>query len=132
VRDLIRSLQARGMTVFLNSHLLSEVEMVCDRVAIVDQGRVVSSGALADLVGGVPELRVSVDRIDQPLLELLRTHGEILHVHEATITLGVSALDVAPTVAAALVGNGYQLFGLVPSRQSLEDVFLSLVHPSGG
>lgn len=45
VRDLIRSLRAQGMTVFLNSHLLSEVEMVCDRVAIVDRGQVVRSGA---------------------------------------------------------------------------------------
>src|SRR5439155_4619668 len=44
VRDLIRSLKARGMTVFLNSHLLSEIEMVCDRVAIVECGRVVRSG----------------------------------------------------------------------------------------
>ena len=50
VRDLIRTLSARGMTVFLNSHLLSEVEMVCDRVAIIDRGRVVRSGRLDDLV----------------------------------------------------------------------------------
>jgi ABC-2 type transport system ATP-binding protein len=50
VRDLIRGLAARGMTVFLNSHLLSEVEMVCDRVAIIDRGRVVRSGRLPDLV----------------------------------------------------------------------------------
>jgi ABC-type multidrug transport system ATPase subunit len=46
VRDLIRGLSARGMTVFLNSHLLSEVEMVCDRVAIIDRGNVVRSGRL--------------------------------------------------------------------------------------
>jgi ABC-2 type transport system ATP-binding protein len=50
VRDLIRGLSARGMSVFLNSHLLSEVEMVCDRVAIVDRGRVVHTGRLDDLV----------------------------------------------------------------------------------
>jgi ABC-2 type transport system ATP-binding protein len=50
VRDLIRSLRERGMTVFLNSHLLSEVEMVCDRVAIIDRGRVVHTGRLDDLV----------------------------------------------------------------------------------
>jgi ABC-2 type transport system ATP-binding protein len=50
VRDLIRGLANRGMTVFLNSHLLSEVEMVCDRVAIIDRGRVVRSGRLSDMV----------------------------------------------------------------------------------
>lgn len=127
VRDLIRSLAAQGMTVFLNSHLLSEVEMVCDRVAIVDRGRVVRSGRLADLIGGVPELRVTVDRIDATVLELVRQHGEILKVTEATITLAVEDPETAPLLADALVRAGYRLYGLVPSHQSLEEVFLSLV-----
>ena len=117
----------RGMTVFLNSHLLSEVEMVCDRVAIVDQGRVVRSGRLTDLIGGVPEIHVTVDRVDPGLLELLAAHGTITRVKEATVTLAVDDLEVAPRLAAALVGGGYRLYGLVPSHQSLEDLFLSLV-----
>ena len=131
VRDLIRALRARGMTVFLNSHLLSEVEMVCDRVAIVDRGRVVRSGRLDDLVGGVLELRITVDRIDPGLLERLSGHGDITGVHECTVTLGVDDLTVAPLVAEELVGAGYRLYGLVPSHQSLEEVFLSLVQSSG-
>jgi ABC-2 type transport system ATP-binding protein len=127
VRDLIRSLRARGMTVFLNSHLLSEVEMVCDRIAIVDRGRVVRSGRLDDLVGGVLELRVTVDRIDPALLELVVAHGDITRVQDCTITLGVADLEGAPALADALVRAGYRLYGLVPSHQSLEDMFLSLV-----
>jgi ABC-2 type transport system ATP-binding protein len=127
VRDLIRSLAARGMTVFLNSHLLSEVEMVCDRVAIVDRGRVVRSGQLQDLIGGVPELRITVDRVDPLLLDMLRQHGELLSVDEATVTLGVSSLDDGAGVADAVVRSGYRLYGLVPMHQSLEEVFLSLV-----
>jgi ABC-2 type transport system ATP-binding protein len=127
VRDLIRSLRERGMTVFLNSHLLSEVEMVCDRVAIVDGGRVVRSGRLTDLIGGVLELRVTVDRIDPGLLDLLALHGSVTQVRDCTATLGVSDLEVAPVLADALVGAGYRLYGLVPSHQSLEDLFLSLV-----
>jgi ABC-2 type transport system ATP-binding protein len=127
VRDLIRSLRERGMTVFLNSHLLSEVEMVCDRVAIVDGGRVVRSGRLNDLIGGVLELRVSVDRVDPGLLDLLAAHGTVNHVQDCTATLGVADLEVAPVLADALVRGGYRLYGLVPSHQSLEDLFLSLV-----
>jgi ABC-2 type transport system ATP-binding protein len=130
VRDLIRSLAARGMTVFLNSHLLSEVEMVCDRVAIVDRGRVVRSGQLQDLIGGVPELRITVDRVDPFLLDMLRQHGELLSVDEATVTLGVSSLDDGAGVADAVVRSGYRLYGLVPMHQSLEEVFLSLVEKS--
>jgi ABC-2 type transport system ATP-binding protein len=127
VRDLIRSLRERGMTVFLNSHLLSEVEMVCDRVAIVDGGRVVRSGRLSDLIGGVLELRVTVDRFDPVLLELLSAHGTVTGVQDCTATLGVSDLEIAPVLADALVRGGYRLYGLVPSHQSLEDLFLSLV-----
>ncbi len=127
VRDLIRTLKAQGMTVFLNSHLLSEVEMVCDRVAIVDRGRVVRSGRLTDLIGGVPELHVTVDRIDPGLFELLAAHGSLTRVQDCTITLGVDDLEVAPRLADALVRGGYRLYGLVPAHQSLEDLFLSLV-----
>ena len=130
VRDLIRSLRERGMTIFLNSHLLSEIELVCDRVAIVDRGRVVRSGRLSDLIGGVAELAVRVDRIDPRLLELLAGCGEVTRVVDCTVTLGVADLEIAPVVADAVVRGGYRVYGLVPSRQSLEDVFVSLVEPT--
>jgi ABC-2 type transport system ATP-binding protein len=129
VRDLIRALRAQGMTVFLNSHLLSEVEMVCDRVAIVDRGRVVRSGRLEELLGGLPELRVTVDRIDAPLLEIMAHHGRVLDAREATVTLGVTEVEVAARLSEALVRGGYCLYAMVPSHQSLEDVFVSLVEP---
>jgi ABC-2 type transport system ATP-binding protein len=127
VRDLIRLLTSRGTTVFLNSHLLSEVELVCDRVAIVDNGRVVRSGRLDDLVGGAAQLRVTLDRIDAGALDLLRSYAAIVDVSDCTVTLSMSALDIAPRVADALVRAGYHLYALTPSHQSLEDVFLSLV-----
>jgi ABC-2 type transport system ATP-binding protein len=130
VRDLIRSLRARGMTVFLNSHLLSEIEMVCDRVAIVDHGRVVRSGQLEELLGGLPELRVTVDRIDEPLLEIMAAHGRVLDVYEATVVLGVEGLEVAARLSEALIRAGYCLYAMVPSHQSLEDLFVSLVEPT--
>ena len=132
VRDLIRSLRERGMTVFLNSHLLSEVEMVCDRVAIVDRGRVVRSGRLQDLLGGLPELRVTVDRVDPQLLELVTVFGKVLDIRDSTLTLGMETLDTAAQLADALVRAGYCLYALVPSHQSLEDVFISLVERSEG
>jgi ABC-2 type transport system ATP-binding protein len=80
VRDLVRGLRAEGIAVLLNSHLLTEIEMVCDRVAIVDRGRVVREGRLADLVGGTSEVRLTLDRVDAELLEALRAHGEVLTV----------------------------------------------------
>src|SRR5919202_5916946 len=60
VREIIRELKQRGTTVFLNSHLLSEVEQVCDRVAVVDHGRVIATGPLAELVGKDSTVRLRV------------------------------------------------------------------------
>ena len=127
VRDLIRSLRAEGATVFLNSHLLSEIEMVCDRVAIVDQGRLVRSGRLGDLIAGAPELQLILDRVDGELRTLLAHHGEVLEADATTLILSVSELEMAPAVAEAVVRAGYRLYGLVPRQQTLEDVFVGLV-----
>jgi ABC-2 type transport system ATP-binding protein len=127
VRDIIRGLRAEGVAVLLNSHLLTEIEMVCDRVAIVDHGRVVREGALADLMGAASEIRLTLDRVDPPLLAALRRHGEPLAVEGATVVLGVPDLEVAPAIAETVVRAGYRLYSLVPVQRSLEDVFVSLV-----
>jgi ABC-2 type transport system ATP-binding protein len=127
VRELVRELAANGVTVFLNSHLLTEVEAVCDRVAIVNQGRVVASGPLDELAGPVAQLRLLLDRVDRDLLALVGRHGEVLRVEGTAVTLAVDTLDVAPDLATVLVGSGYRLFGLVPVQRSLEDIFVDLV-----
>jgi ABC-2 type transport system ATP-binding protein len=127
VRELVRELAAGGVTVFLNSHLLTEVEVVCDRVAILNQGRVVGSGPLDDLAGAVTQLRLLLDRVDADLLTLVRRHGEVARVEGTAVTLDVEDLDVAPDLATVLVGSGYRLYGLVPVQRSLEDVFVDLV-----
>jgi ABC-2 type transport system ATP-binding protein len=132
VRDVIRALRAGGVAVLLNSHLLSEVEMVCDRVAIVDRGRVVRSGRLDELVGGGAEIRVRLDRVDGRALELLAGFGDVVAVEEETVVLAAEGVDPAPELAAALVRAGYDLHALVPVQQSLEDVFVGLVHGSAG
>ena len=127
VRELVRELAAGGVTVFLNSHLLTEVEAVCDRVAIVTRGRVVASGPLDDLAGAVTQLRLLLDRADRELLALLRRHGQVVRVEGTAVTLAVETLDVAPDLARLLVTSGYRLYGLVPVQRSLEDVFVELV-----
>jgi ABC-2 type transport system ATP-binding protein len=127
VRELVRELAAGGVTVFLNSHLLTEVEAVCDRVAIVNQGRVVASGPLDDLAGAVAQLRLLLDRVDRDLLALAGRHGQVVAAEGTTVTLAVETLDAAPDLARELVGAGYRLYGLVPVQRSLEDIFVDLV-----
>jgi len=127
VRLIVRALAGGGVTVFLNSHLLSEVEAVCDRVAVVDRGRVVASGRLGDLVGPVAQLRIAVDRVDRELLSAVAAHGEVTEVEGTTVTLAVDQLDVGPAVAELVIARGYRLYGLIPVTASLEDVFVRLV-----
>jgi ABC-type multidrug transport system ATPase subunit len=111
--------------------------MVCDRVAIVDHGRVVREGSLGEVVGGAPEVRLTVDRADAALLSTLGGHGEVLNVEptdggQVAVVLGISDLEQVPAVARTVVSQGVALYGLVPSRRSLEEVFVSLVEGTEG
>lgn len=141
IRDLIRCLRDAGTAVLLNSHLLSEVELVCDRVAVVDHGRVVRSGRLDELVGPAVHIRLEVDRVDEGLLAALAGHGRatvtgrpvgggVAAGPASEVTLAVADVRVAPAVAEAVVRSGYRLFALVPVQRSLEDVFVDLVRGS--
>jgi ABC-2 type transport system ATP-binding protein len=124
VRAIIRHARDRGSAVFLNSHLLGEVERLCDRVAIVHRGRVVASGALGDLLGeSAVRLRVTGlpdDRRD------LAVFGPLT---EADGWLEIRPLDPAriPDVVATVVALGGRVHAVDPARRSLEDVFLDLV-----
>lgn len=127
VRDLVRGLRDEGAAVVLNSHLLSEVEMVCDRVAIVDRGRVRRAGRLTELVASSPQVHVTLDRVDESAQAALADHGDILDINATTVRLAVTDLSVAPVIAEDLVRAGYRLHALVPARPSLEDIFVDLV-----
>jgi ABC-2 type transport system ATP-binding protein len=130
VRDIIRMLRDQGVTVFLNSHLLGEVEQVCDRLAIVDQGSVVWSGRLAD-IARQSQIRLTVDRVDAGLDTLLARFGAPRRTGDCTYVVEVEDVAIAPGVVSALVQAGYGLYELTPVQRSLEDVFVGLVSNTG-
>ncbi|MBI3970399.1 MAG: ABC transporter ATP-binding protein [Chloroflexi bacterium] len=144
VRDVIRRLRERGITVFLNSHLLSEVEMVCDRVAIIDRGRVVRQGRLAELVAGAYEAEVHLEHPSPALLHALETRWPAVHRPDTAATadtveggatgdntlvvrLAIQDERELPSIAEAIVRGGGRLRALVPRRMSLEDLFVQSV-----
>lgn len=131
VRNLITRLRDEGVTVFLNSHLLSEVELVCDRVAIVNHGRVVRAGALADLLAGEHVLRITVDNATAELVAALRAWGTVERLDARELRIVTSGPEVAPAVAAAVIAQGRQLFALIPEQHSLEEVFLGALGAAG-
>jgi ABC-2 type transport system ATP-binding protein len=126
VRDVIRDLRARGTAVFLNSHLLGEVEATCDRVVFVKQGRTVHELTLADAPASVP-VRMRVDGVTDGLVEALRARGANVRVEGPVIRLDVATDDALPAVARAVVEHGARLFEMRTERKSLEDWFLEVM-----
>lgn len=126
VRDIIRHLKEVGKTVFLNSHLLSEIELVCDRVAIIDHGRVVREGNLDTLLER-RELEIRLDSPTQALVEALRHRYTVLSHDASLITIAIDSQEQIAEVAAMLVGLGARLYGLTARKASLEDLFAQAV-----
>jgi ABC-2 type transport system ATP-binding protein len=126
VRGILRTARDRGAAIFLNSHLLTEVEQVCDRVAIVDHGRVVAEGTL-DEVLGEQETRITVEGLAAPGLAALSTFGEPRIEDAGTLVFTGLASERVPDVVAALVGMGVRVHAVTSGRESLEQRFLELV-----
>lgn len=127
VRDIIVHLRQAGTTVFLNSHLLSEAERVCDRVAIINQGKVVRQGTLANLLSGDLEVELRL-RVEKPeVLEALRRLVPSISADGTAITVRVESEDIVPRLAEAVVQNGGELLAMVPRRSSLEDFFVQVI-----
>src|SRR5438270_552121 len=125
VREVIRGLAARGSAVFLNSHLLSEVEQVCDRVAVVDHGRVIASGTMDELLGG-SAVRVRVTGLTQADKNDLSSFGRIDDEGDQ-LTFAKLEPNRVPELVAAIVAKGGRVYEVAPRHEPLEDRFLQLL-----
>lgn len=132
VRELLMRLRAGGKTIFLNSHLLSEVEMVADRVAIIRAGELVASGPVPEFRQSTVEAEVRVAEDDGAAIGALAACGPIVAQEREPggmllVRLALPEAGGLPSVAAAVVGAGGRLYGLAARSRSLEDVFIGLV-----
>jgi ABC-2 type transport system ATP-binding protein len=125
VREIIRGLAARGTAVFLNSHLLSEVEQVCDRVAVVDHGRVIASGTMDDLLSGTA-VRVRATGLTQADKNKLASFGR-LDDEGDTLTFTSLNAERVPELVSSIVEMGGRVYEVAPRHQTLEDRFLQLL-----
>jgi ABC-2 type transport system ATP-binding protein len=130
VRELMEEQRARGATVFLNSHLLGEVEAVCDRVAFVKQGRSVHELTLAE-AGSSVELELTLGRVDAATLEGLAAFGSDLESHGNSVRLRAIHEDVMPDIARWLVAQGVDIHALASRRKSLEEWFVEVMGGQG-
>src|SRR5688572_3625256 len=126
VRDVIDELRAGGSTVFLNSHLLGEVEATCDRVAFVKNGLVVHEMALESGAGTLDvELRLSP--VDDALLEGLAAFGTGVKRDETLVRMRATAESVLPELVRWLVGRGVAVYELRCRRKTLEEWFVEVM-----
>lgn len=128
VRDIINELREAGTTVFLNSHLLSEVEVTCDRVAFIRKGTVVRSGSLGELAAGQILVRMRVGEATPAFVAGLADWGsgvQAANGHE--VTLYVDGEERLPGLAEWVVGQGVRLYALEPGHVSLESLFVHIM-----
>jgi ABC-2 type transport system ATP-binding protein len=133
VRDLLLSLRERGVAVLLNSHLIGEVERVCDRVVILDKGRVAASGTLAELLGR-REVRLRLGGMTPAAEELLAAAGP-LRRDDDWFTVALPADEdaaVVPDLVAELVAGGVRVHAVEPGRISLEERLLGILRAGSG
>ena len=137
VRDVIRDLSASGTTIFLNSHLLSEVEMVCDRVAILNRGVLVAAGRLDELrLQGVSVvLRVGGWSVE--LAAIANGIGDVetrepVDDSMALVTVVLPSQDQIPLLVVRLVEGGGRIYEVASHQETLEELFVNLVDQSDG
>jgi ABC-2 type transport system ATP-binding protein len=126
VREIIRQLKARGTAVFLNSHLLTEVEQICDRLAVVDHGRVIATGTMAQILGQDGAVRVRVTGLPAADRAGLGAFGSLEDEGEWLTFRGLSP-DRVPELVSAIVRQGGRVYAVEPRHETLEDRFLQLL-----
>lgn len=132
VRDIIRDLSERGTTVFLNSHLLSEVEITCDRVAFIKNGEIIQISSLQKLVEGELTVEIRARGVTPAIEEALRLWSSNVRVDGEQISLTLSGEVDLPEINRYLVEQGVDVYALQPHKISLEDLFIQVVGTDGG
>jgi len=125
MRHLLHDLRDRGTTIFLNSHLLTEVERVCDRVVILDHGRVVAEGPLAELLAE-RHLRVRVTGLERPAADILAAFGPVSQEGDILELDGLDP-ELVPDVVSTLVAAGGRVHAVEPRQATLEERFAEAV-----
>jgi ABC-2 type transport system ATP-binding protein len=127
VRDLVLSLKERGVAVLLNSHLIGEVERVCDRVVILDRGRVAASGTLAELLGQ-REVRMQLTGVTPGAEARLAAAGDVERSGDwFTVALPAEDDGTVPDLVGDLAALGVRVHAVEPGRISLEERLLGIL-----
>jgi ABC-2 type transport system ATP-binding protein len=132
VRDLIHELRGEGMTVFLNSHLLSEIEVTCDRVAFIRHGEVIRTLSLDSLDVGQRQVHIRVRGLSDEACRGLNALGKEIALDGDELVMPISSEAALPEITRYLVSTGAEVYAITPGRPSLEEIFIETVGTDGG
>jgi len=132
VRDIIKAQRTRGATVLLNSHLLSEVEVTCDRVAFIKHGEVVETRQLQTMLEGDIDVTLRARKLSAETMRGLEHWVTSIRADGERVKFSVPDADVLPEVVRYLIGCGVDVYEVTPQHTSLEELFLDIVGGDGG
>ncbi|MEN6391213.1 MAG: ABC transporter ATP-binding protein [Syntrophomonas sp.] len=127
VRDLINRLQESGATLFLNSHLLSEVEMTCTQVGFIKHGRLVACGDIREFMQPGHDISLEVEGLNPEILQELTQREKLVSFENRRLVLRVEDRKEIPVLVDYLVRHGSRVFSVQGESRKLEDVFLKLM-----
>lgn len=132
VRDIIHDLRAEGTSVFLNSHLLSEIEVTCNRVAFIRQGEVVRVMEMSALDKNLSMVTIRAAGWTPETLGGLARWGSDIRLDAEQVTMTIHSEADLPDLNRYLVERGVAVYGLVPNRISLEEIFIETLGKDSG
>ncbi len=132
VRDIIHELRAQGTSVFLNSHLLSEIEVTCERVAFIRHGEVIRTLELASLEQDHIDVVIRATGLRPAACEGLSQWGKDIEMDGEQLHMTLFSESLMPEVTRYLVGEGADVYAINPRRVSLEEIFIETVGEDGG
>jgi ABC-2 type transport system ATP-binding protein len=127
IREMVQDLKDSGVTVFLNSHLLMEVELICDRVVIMDKGRILREGTIADLTPSTGSVRFELRKLPDDLERVIEGLGELLRTDERSFELALRGDEQVDATIDRLRAKGLTITAITPRKLTLEQSFIELV-----
>jgi ABC-2 type transport system ATP-binding protein len=132
VRDIIHELRAEGTSVFLNSHLLSEIEVTCNRVAFIRHGEVVRVMEMSSLGTNISMLTIRATGLVPDVVSGLKQWGDDIRLDGDLLTMSIRSEADLPEINRYLVAQDVRVYGLTPNRLSLEEIFIETLGEDGG
>ncbi|MCP4726224.1 MAG: ABC transporter ATP-binding protein [bacterium] len=127
IREVLKGLKKQGKTIFLNSHLLSETEMLCDHVAIMEKGKMVAMGSLDELTKTSNYYKIKCDKVDDEILEKLKPLISVKYSINGIFEAKIDDVKTLNEVIDVLRSSGQLIESVTPVRQSLESYFIDLI-----